>query len=222
MKAHLTKVSLALLSTVFLLGCQEQGAGPMGPEGPLFDKPNKGDCGQVHCHDDDEDPQQSMVTLTVGMQAGAFPVGFKDSRKTLGVGNYNILEKPDITMAFVNLVDCKGFTATNGGTIPVGAEFAKLVAQLTEPAVAAQINMSIVKDDLGSESDHTLTILYDDEDLGEIYIMLGGWPGPVKVEEGDTDVFTFTGPVMVRDPGNANDNRLIRCPGQTVTVTLNR
>ena len=33
MKAHLTKVSLALLSTVFLLGCQEQGSGPVGPEG---------------------------------------------------------------------------------------------------------------------------------------------------------------------------------------------
>ncbi len=43
MKAHLTKVSLALLSTVFLLGCQEQGSGPVGPEGlgPEFGhKPN--------------------------------------------------------------------------------------------------------------------------------------------------------------------------------------
>ncbi len=36
MKAHLTKLSLALLSTVFLLGCQEQGSGPVGPEGPQF------------------------------------------------------------------------------------------------------------------------------------------------------------------------------------------
>ena len=33
MKAHLAKVSLALLSVAFLLGCQEQGAGPVGPEG---------------------------------------------------------------------------------------------------------------------------------------------------------------------------------------------
>ena len=33
MKAHLTKVSLALLSAAFLFGCQEQGSEPVGPEG---------------------------------------------------------------------------------------------------------------------------------------------------------------------------------------------
>ncbi len=33
MKAHLTKVSLALLSTIFLLGCQERGSGAVGPDG---------------------------------------------------------------------------------------------------------------------------------------------------------------------------------------------
>ena len=33
MKAHLTKISLALLSAAFLLGCQEQGSEPVGPEG---------------------------------------------------------------------------------------------------------------------------------------------------------------------------------------------
>ena len=33
MKAHLTKVSLALLSAAFLLNCQDQGSGPVGPEG---------------------------------------------------------------------------------------------------------------------------------------------------------------------------------------------
>ena len=38
MKAHLAKVSLALLSTVFLLGCQEQASSPVEPDGvaPLF------------------------------------------------------------------------------------------------------------------------------------------------------------------------------------------
>ena len=33
MKAHLAKLSLALLSTVFLLGCQDMGSEPVGPEG---------------------------------------------------------------------------------------------------------------------------------------------------------------------------------------------
>ncbi len=47
MKAHLTKVSLALLSTVFLLGCQEQGSEPVGPEG-LGVQANK--TGEPHTH----------------------------------------------------------------------------------------------------------------------------------------------------------------------------
>ncbi len=50
MKPHLAKLSLALLSTVFLLGCQEQGSEPVGPEGPQFGakscaaNPNQGKC----------------------------------------------------------------------------------------------------------------------------------------------------------------------------------
>ena len=44
MKAHLTKVSLALLSAVFIFGCQDLGSGPVGPDGPQFDK---GFCGSV-------------------------------------------------------------------------------------------------------------------------------------------------------------------------------
>jgi len=62
MKAHLAKLSLALLSVAFLLGCQEQGSGPVGPEGPQFDKPDNDptDCavGEVfssgHCHAGEE------------------------------------------------------------------------------------------------------------------------------------------------------------------------
>ena len=39
MKSSLAKVSLALLSAVFVLGCQDMGTGPVGPDGPQFDKP---------------------------------------------------------------------------------------------------------------------------------------------------------------------------------------
>ncbi len=45
MKAHLAKLSLALLSTVFLLGCQDMGSEPVGPEGPQF---THNDAGKVH------------------------------------------------------------------------------------------------------------------------------------------------------------------------------
>ena len=51
MKARLAKVSIALLSTVFLLGCQDMGPGPVGPEGlgPEFVK--KGvDCSVQNPH----------------------------------------------------------------------------------------------------------------------------------------------------------------------------
>ena len=43
MKSNLTKVSLALVSAVFLLGCQDQGSGPVGPDGlgPQFAKGGK-------------------------------------------------------------------------------------------------------------------------------------------------------------------------------------
>ncbi len=81
MKAHLTKVSLALLSTVFLLGCQDMGSGVEPVDlGPQFNKPadpNDTDaqdrCAEQdgfifdekgHCHageDETADPTFSVV-----------------------------------------------------------------------------------------------------------------------------------------------------------------
>ncbi len=82
MKAHLTKLSLALLSTVFLLGCQDLGSEPVGPEGAQFDKkgtpftPCPGGVGSRnidgHCHGDDE-PGDDLFKVTVkidGILAG--------------------------------------------------------------------------------------------------------------------------------------------------------
>ena len=53
MKPHLTKLSLALLSTVFLLGCQDMGSEPVGPEGlgPEFTHKN-GEHGKPGKEDD--------------------------------------------------------------------------------------------------------------------------------------------------------------------------
>ncbi len=79
MKTHLAKLSLALLSTVFLLGCQDLGSGPVGPDGPQFDKPFPDQAGDPcddaepdgpkrdlngHCHGDDGvDPVLEPGTL---------------------------------------------------------------------------------------------------------------------------------------------------------------
>ncbi len=60
MKLHLTKVSLALLAAAFLLGCQDQGSEPVGPEGvgPQFAEGGgpqsihrEGSCKGHHRHD---------------------------------------------------------------------------------------------------------------------------------------------------------------------------
>ncbi len=230
MKAHLTKVSLALLSTVFLLGCQEQGSGPVGPDGlgPEFGHKTSHNPGGGG-----EDPQEFTVTLTGGMLASPFPVGApKDTRKTLKVSNHN-QPKQTITMNFdlESIVNsCVGFVGTNGGTEPNDTEIKALKAELTQDADDAKLVMNIDKAnlDLGSPDGHALIITYDDkEDLGSTSIMLGGWPGPVQVDVDDTgNVFTFTGAVVVWDRNGGNDNRLISCPGTppgaTVVVTLAR
>jgi len=227
MKAHLAKVSLALLSVAFLLGCQEQGSEPVGPEGlgPQFDKPT---CGGQHCNHGDEvvDPDPITLTLADGMRAAAFPVEVsKDTRKTLKVTNHDFM-KPTIAMDFAVVVvnACKGFVGTNGGTLPSDSEFGVLKAQLTQDAADAKVIMSIDKTNLLGESGrHALIIQYDDKVLQNTYIMLGGWPGPVKVKEGPPDVFTFTGPVVVWDPNNGiKDESVISCPGAKVVVTLDR
>ena len=73
MKAHLAKVSLALLSVAFMLGCQEQGSGPAGPDteigAPNFlhqkknPKPHGGNGG----------PAAATLTLEDGMQTPSDP-----------------------------------------------------------------------------------------------------------------------------------------------------
>ena len=65
MKSNLFKLSLALLSAVFILSCQDLGSGPVGPDGPQFDRKNLDDAlcpdevtprDRGHCHDDAEPP----------------------------------------------------------------------------------------------------------------------------------------------------------------------
>ena len=69
MKAHLAKLSLALLSAAFLLAYQEQGSGPVGPEGPQFDKKGSGTCAAAesggHCHGDSDNQEGPNVDVTL-------------------------------------------------------------------------------------------------------------------------------------------------------------
>ena len=76
MKFHLTRISLAVLSTVFMLGCQDLGSGPVGPDGPQFDKASDGPCpppgrdAKDHCHGDDGDTGGNTNTGSIELAGG--------------------------------------------------------------------------------------------------------------------------------------------------------
>ncbi len=79
MKSHLAKVSLAVLATVFLLGCQEQGSGPVGP-GPEFhhrDGHSKGGPGGPGTFPVD-------VTVTDGIIAATQKMRFAENDELMG------------------------------------------------------------------------------------------------------------------------------------------
>ena len=74
MKSNYVKVSLALLSAVFILGCQDVGTGPDGLV-PQLDKPGEPGTptcpggadrdGKGHCHDDEETPTGEGLHIAV-------------------------------------------------------------------------------------------------------------------------------------------------------------
>ena len=70
MKAHLAKVSLALVSAVFILGCQDLGSGPVGPEGPQFDKEVDGEHGTIKPHGGDKGNEETATFTATFTLAG--------------------------------------------------------------------------------------------------------------------------------------------------------
>ena len=74
MKSNLAKVSLALLSAVFILGCQDVGTGVVASDGlvPQFAKP---DCGTTATHASCKPPDEPIETFTVKVTGAIFSVG---------------------------------------------------------------------------------------------------------------------------------------------------
>ena len=229
MKAHLTKVSLALLSAAFLLGCQEQGSEPVGPEGPQFNKPDA----EGHNHDKDDDggggPQPATLDLASGMLTTGLDVTVKrDNSTELRVGNTEF--EHAIQMNFTELGECTGVSFVP----PDDDEIAALKAELERPVTEGFFVMSIDKTSLGTTGGHLLLVQIDgtfvDRTTGHTRITLGGHvAGPVKVVEGPADVFEWTGPVGVsaKTGSGRKSGRAIACPGigddpNLVTATLNR
>lgn len=234
MKSHLAKLSLALLSAVFLFGCQEQGSEPVGPEGvgPQFAKK---DCAvdPTHpgCKDDDDGggPQPATLDLAFGMQTTGLDVTVKrDNSTELRVGNTEF--EHAIQMNFTELGECTGVSFVP----PDDDEIAALKAELERPVTEGFFVMSIDKTSLGTTGGHVLLVQRDgtfvDPTTGHTRITLGGHvAGPVKVVEGPADVFEWTGPVGVsaKTGSGRKSGRAIACPGigddpNLVTATLNR
>jgi len=81
-----------LLGAVFLLGCQEQGSEPVGPEGPQFDKPSieppNDNCEMPdirgHCHDDDEPVEDPLIAAGRALFFGEDGEDFDGNGRTCG------------------------------------------------------------------------------------------------------------------------------------------
>ena len=250
MKAHLAKVSLALLSAVFLFGCQEQGSEPVGPDGLEIQamKGGKGKGGGGG-------KAVGTLDLADGMQAAVLPVDVKDSDEKLTVNNTDFMPEIEITM---------DFTPTGGGVYEIGActviagntgfHFEKLdvdvyqflLEELTASGPRTAIFLEIDKSGLTVEprTDDRHLLLVDRNGTfenagGNTWIMLGPTYDDVGVVPGtvtwvrddpNIDVFEFTGPVVVwatgvGGGGGRKSTRIIACGGANdnkVTVTINR
>ncbi len=105
MKSDLAKVSLALLSAVFILGCQDLGTGSVELDsGPQFDK--RGDTGALcggaggpvrdengHCHGDEE--ATGVPTYSISLEGSIFSVdGPYDTNHPVGA----VIVKDDFKM----------------------------------------------------------------------------------------------------------------------------
>ena len=128
MKAHLAKVSLALLSVAFLLGCQEQGAGPVGPEG-LGIQAKRTNPGKKPPKDAGPGSDR-LVTITGGLSAQGQPVQVdSDNQKKFVIS-------ASAFVGAISLTDTEaaglGKCVTTVGTDPAALSQEALLALLTD------------------------------------------------------------------------------------------
>ena len=214
MKAHLAKVSLALLSTVFLFGCQEQG--PAGPEGPQF---HGTPCEEDHKKDEGcgggggGGGGKEAVTLDLegSMEVGELPVTIGNN---LGANNNDFMH--DIEMKFLNPGTCVGEMA--------------LMAELESTVEAGHFTMQIYDNSSGG-FEGLLLIKRDgtfaDATSGATTIRMTTNIEGTTITGPLAGPFVWTGPVMVSADGvgrkGSKGYREMRCSGpNTVTATINR
>ena len=127
MKSHLAKVSLALLSVVFVLGCQDQASGPVGLDGlgPQFAKK----CPSPPCAKDDDGGgggptvADATVVLSVGMG-------------TSSAQNVRIQRESDAEIHFEDVRDETG-ASTFSSSIALTVTHAAVLADLKDGSLGA-------------------------------------------------------------------------------------
>ncbi len=242
MKAHLAKVSLALLSTVILLGCQEQG--PVGPDGsvPLFhgkpcQGPHKNDEG---CNGGGGNSEAFELDLAGGMTTTGFDVGGTSSIFALQSGNFS----EDIVLDFgdYEFADCEIIRGTGG------VHHAPTIEKVYADRLLLELSGTMVTNGIfGMDIDLTglapggpttptplfLEVNYDNE-FGKrsVVALFGGDDATARwvSDSGSVDVFELAGPVTVAIRGvtggkGKKSNRTIRCGGagdNVVTATVTR
>ena len=240
MKSDFMKVTIALVSAVFILSCQDLGSGPVGLDdlAPQFAKGKKGKPDNTG----GGGGVKGTVTLEDGMMTSTgleLPGKYDDATVTLNTNNFN----GDIQMDFDGQ-DCQVVVGENGGdgAALAPAEMTFLRSQLTKDLMGGWFFLEVDKTDLtvGDEvaraGNHLLNVGHYDE-LGShtVSIDIRLWPPlsgveGVKVEWVSTDVFKFTGPVWVAAGGvggrkGKRGHRAIACGASgdnLVTVTVDR
>ena len=223
MTSDLIKVSLALLSAVFVLGCQDQG--PVGPDGlvPQFDKADSGAPCPVtrdakgHCHGDGGS-ELATVTLAGGMTMATLGADGKNDDLNVSLA---VFFDHDILMSFPVENVCVKTTGEGGshdGEMSAD-EIAYLALQLTNNTVTS--GSFILKVDKTALTGH-IKVGYEGEFTDEagnthsLNLLINvGSESPVERVQ-DVDVFLFKGPIKVAADGwdgfrGKKGRRAIKC-----------
>lgn len=225
MKKHALTMSVAVLSAALLLGCQEQGSGPVGPDG----------LGPAFSHKDSHNPGRGngdvtpiMVDLSGGMRASDQPVVVqKDNERELVLRGDGKIE-----FALAMVIDVGSCEVTKGTPVKGDDEFNALIGRVVDESQDRTFNMTVDKTSLNSSSDkHQINTTWT-EMAGDFSLRVGtldkfpqGGSVTVTVTKSDDDTYTFIGGgVLIWDrTGRVRDHVKIKCVNKitnTITVTV--
>lgn len=228
MKSHLAQVSLALLSTVFLFGCQEQGSGPVGLEGvdPQLHEahePCKGHRKNEEGCDGNGNSgggtPKADLTVTNGMKTEdplSQTVQLQENDQSLGMtASSNTVGEIKLAIALVN-THIVGINACVPKDVDLNdpddaARAQELLDKLEGDAAQTRMGffVDIDKNNLGSASkDHKISVTWKDASGGPFDVRLGT---ARKLRPGEHAVAEVTS-------GNINGDFTVAFSGGTVLL----